>query len=267
MDEKQFTDLYKTELEKRFPDIEYEITDVLKITASNDGGKVQHYVDNAFREYISRPSDLYEIIGKYVDASGELYSPSEKIDVNRIVPVIKDVGYLSHIMDLAKGDSAKIDLVYEYLNDELVILYSEDLETSVSIFNKEDFLATGIDFADLRQLSISNLQSVLPDMEKSEIEHDIFMVTAGGYYESSLLLLDGIWNKDNFPVDGNIVIAIPARDILLVTSSDDKEAMDKLEKMALSIVETADHYLLPTLFERLGDSWIAIDKKEANTRL
>lgn len=74
------------------------------------------------------------------------------------------------------------------------------------------------------------------------------MLTAGGDYESSLILFD-IWDKENFPVNGNLIIGIPARDVILVTGTNDKENIDRLKKSIREINETGDHIVSDKIFE------------------
>jgi uncharacterized protein YtpQ (UPF0354 family) len=82
------------------------------------------------------------------------------------------------------------------------------------------------------------------------------MVTAGGTYEASLLLFDSIWSSDNFNVDGELVVAIPSRDLLLVTGSRDKEGLEQLRKLAVKTVEEASYRLTPELFVRKEGGWL-----------
>jgi uncharacterized protein YtpQ (UPF0354 family) len=74
------------------------------------------------------------------------------------------------------------------------------------------------------------------------------MITAGGNFEASLILLDDIWTKENMPVDGQIVIAIPTRDLLLVTGSKNIEGISKIKSMAAEAWGQGPYQLLPDLF-------------------
>jgi len=73
------------------------------------------------------------------------------------------------------------------------------------------------------------------------------MLTMGGNYESSLILLD-IWKKDNFPVDGDIVIGVPARDLIFVTGSNDKENIQRIKDKVKEVNDMGDHVVSNKLF-------------------
>ena len=63
------------------------------------------------------------------------------------------------------------------------------------------------------------------------------------YYESSLILVEDIWTKENFPVEGEIVIGVPARDVLVVCGSEDAEGLAKLESVISDIYSGGDHII------------------------
>jgi uncharacterized protein YtpQ (UPF0354 family) len=76
------------------------------------------------------------------------------------------------------------------------------------------------------------------------------MITADGSYESSLLLLDDLWSKGDVPakVDGDVVVAIPARDLLFFTGSRNPAGVARLHELAAKYVKQASYRLTDTLF-------------------
>jgi uncharacterized protein YtpQ (UPF0354 family) len=51
------------------------------------------------------------------------------------------------------------------------------------------------------------------------------MITAGGDYEASLLLFDDIWSGGQIKVEGDIVVAVPAKNVLLITGSQNRKGL------------------------------------------
>lgn len=157
-------------------------------------------MNNAFNSYSQEPSELDNILETYSNSAGDLYASDEQLDTTKIVSIIKDILYLEEVKRLT--ESEEISLVYEKLNEELVILFAEDTENSISYFDKDKLKKTSFG-GDLYSLAKKNLENILPEIEKFG-EKLLFMLTAGGYYEASLILLDFIWTKENFPVDGDL---------------------------------------------------------------
>ena len=88
---------------------------------------------------------------------------------------------------------------------------------------------------------------IIPKIERHG-DAGIYMVLAGGDYEASLLAVDSLWNHERFDVDGDIVVAIPNRDVLLITGSNNTAGIDKLRETALKSRETGSYPLTSELF-------------------
>ena len=73
-------------------------------------------------------------------------------------------------------------------------------------------------------------------------------VKAGGNYEASLLAVPDFWSKGQFKVDGEIVVAIPARDHLLITGSRNAEGLAKLREVAARVAQDIPQRITDTLF-------------------
>ena len=74
------------------------------------------------------------------------------------------------------------------------------------------------------------------------------MVVAGGDYEASLVLLDSIWSDGQMDVKGDVVVAIPTRDLLLVTGSQDTQGIEKLKQMVKEASTDGSYRLTQKLF-------------------
>jgi uncharacterized protein YtpQ (UPF0354 family) len=75
------------------------------------------------------------------------------------------------------------------------------------------------DRRELRAFAIKNLLRVLPKIEMRVLNEYVSIVSAGEDYTPSLLLLDDLWTGGRIKVKGEIVVAVPARDVILVTGS------------------------------------------------
>lgn len=76
------------------------------------------------------------------------------------------------------------------------------------------------------------------------------MLKAGEEFESSLLLLDGIWSHETLQFGGNIVVAAPSRSVLLVTGADSAEGLTQIRKMAAQTMAEDAYPLTDTLLVR-----------------
>jgi len=77
-------------------------------------------------------------------------------------------------------------------------------------------------------------------------EH-VSIVSAGDDYTSGLLLADDIWTGGEIKVKGDIVVAIPARDMIMVTGSR-SSMLKNFRAMAADLYAKGPHSLSDALF-------------------
>ena len=174
---------------------------------------------------------------------------AKELDRNQIVPVIKDRLWLEETRKALLGRGIK-DLkenVYEDLNSYLVILYAEDSQKNIRYFSPEDLEKAQIAKCELRALACENLKRILPKIERHGT-NGFFMLAAGGDYEASLLLFDFIWDGMQKEVHGDIVVAIPTRDVLLVTGSQDAQGVEKMKQIVQKATTEGSYRLTTRLF-------------------
>jgi uncharacterized protein YtpQ (UPF0354 family) len=114
------------------------------------------------------------------------------------------------------------------------------------------------DRAQLRDLALGNLNRMLPKIEMRQGADHIFLIEAGGNYEASLLLADGIWSSGQIAVDGDIVAAVPDRSALLVTGSRNRDGVARLRKMAAELA-IGPYALTPSLFVYRDGKFVKFD--------
>ncbi|MDC6361504.1 MULTISPECIES: DUF1444 family protein [Flavobacteriaceae] len=258
LNEAQYTKKYFKIISKKYPEVIYEIKEPLVLKASYGKGKsVTHYLDNSYREYKLDPNDLDDIIEKYTNASAGVYTKSKEIDINRIVPVIKPSDYFEQLKTLGNStyeDFKVPELIWEPYNEDLIIVYAEDRDNNINYFNQEEFEKLEIARDSLLEFSVNNLSNIVPKIETVG-ENGNFGLIAGGDYEVSLMLMTSIWTKENFDVDGEIVIAIPNRDLVFITGSNDNEAIEKLKNTVQESYETGNHSVSRSFYKWNGEKF------------
>jgi hypothetical protein len=155
----------------------------------NDPSAVERTIvlHNAYREYSLDPQRLPNIIGTFATTLSQPRTGETKPDRSRIVPVVKDRQWLDELHNSLKLKGVKQEHLAERLNDELVIVYAEDDPRRMRYLTVDE--GAGISRAELRTLAVENLRRLLPKIEARNYG-DVLLISAGGDYEASLLLLD-----------------------------------------------------------------------------
>jgi uncharacterized protein YtpQ (UPF0354 family) len=254
--EKDFTKTYFDSLKIKFPNAKFSIVDDSIIESIFKENTIKISVDNAYKEYQLQRDSLQEILSRYLVVTSELFNPKDKIDITRIVPIIKPVEFLNDIKNEAKGIGATKDVegVYEQYNDQLIIAYAEDTKNSIRYLTHDDLKDLPINPDSLRTIAVKNVDRLLTSIQKKG-NNGVYMLVAGGDYEASIILLNGILNKENFAVNGDLVITIPNRDMLLITGSTDKEGIQKITDLATKTYQTGNYPISPYLYKWNGNKF------------
>ena len=233
---------------------------------SPDGKERTAFLNHAYQEYSEGPpSELGNVIHKFVAAFAEQERLASKpLDRSLIVPIIKDRAWLAESQKNLKvrGVARSLDFVSAPYNEDLVVFYAEDSPRNIQYLVPLALDAAGISRAELRALAVANLQRLVPKVEM----HNgplVSMILAGGNYEASLLLVDEIWTQAALrqAVDGDVVVAIPARDLLFFTGSRNRAGIARLREIATKYVNQASYRLTDTLFVRRNGKFLRFDGK------
>ncbi len=211
---------------------------------------------NAYADYVQDPARLEPLIKSHIAALRQARSAprrvaqleagaSSKVDRTRIVPVIKDRQWVDDNVAGLKARGLQTGFVFDKLNKDLVVVYAEDDPARTRYLMAGEDL--GIARKELRTLAVANLRRLLPKIEMSHEDH-LTLVSAGGDYDASLLLLDEIWTSGQIKVEGDVVVAIPARNVLLVTGSQDRTGLRNLRTLVAKVAANGSHGLTRTLF-------------------
>jgi uncharacterized protein YtpQ (UPF0354 family) len=240
-----FTQEFARALERTRPSANVSVAGDLKLTIKETDGLVRNIqLNNAYNEYKLDPQRFDDLVATF---SAIFSQPSKEagLDRTRIIPVIKDRQWLDELHNTLKAKGVAQQHLAERFNDELVIVYAQDDPNRMRyLTTQEDF---GLSRAELRSLAIANLKRVLPKIEMGRVG-DVALMSAGGNYEASLLLIDDIWSSGQIQVNGDIVVAIPTRDTLLVTGSRSRSGLKLVRELTAKFKAQGPYELTDTLF-------------------
>ncbi|WP_129640922.1 DUF1444 family protein [Peristeroidobacter agariperforans] len=250
----QFTEEFRAALAAALPGSVVTVVEPLHLTITGtEGETARAFLDNAYSEYSGEAANKSDVLARYVASFAESAKEPGPLDPQQIVPVIKDRAWSKEVRRAAKARSGgePAEQVIEALNKDLVIVYAEDTPQNIRYFGPKDLQEAGLQKDKLRALAIENLRRILPHPEAVRGPL-VSMMTAGSDYVPSLLLLEEVWNADELGVEGEIVIAVPTRDVLLFTGSNNKEGVKKLRELAKKAAADGPYSLTDRLFVYRG---------------
>jgi len=241
-----FTQEFARALARTRPSANVSVAGDLKLTIKETDGLVRNIqLNNAYNEYKLDPQRFDDLVATFSAIFSQSASKEAGLDRTRIVPVIKDRQWLDELHNTLKAGGVAQQHLADRFNDELVIVYAQDDPNRMRyLTTQEDF---GLSREELRSLAIANLKRVLPKIEMGRVG-DVALMSAGGNYEASLLLIDDIWSSGQIQVNGDIVVAIPTRDTLLVTGSRSRSGLKLVRELTAKFKSQGPYELTDTLF-------------------
>jgi uncharacterized protein YtpQ (UPF0354 family) len=260
-----FTDAAAAAARAAMPSAQVTVAGNLHLETRSAGGEqITTDLHNAYETYLRAPERRDEVIRAYIGVLVESVTFGDAktaLDRTRIVPVLKPQRWVDsarQAQSSAKADTKvdpKPEILTDPFNSELAIVYAEDRPQSLRYLMTTDDVG---DRAQLRDLALGNLNRMLPKIEMRQGADHIFLIEAGGNYEASLLLADGIWSSGQIAVDGDIVAAVPDRSALLVTGSRNRDGVARLRKMAAELA-IGPYALTPSLFVYRDGKFVKFD--------
>lgn len=253
LSEDEFAELVVKQLEAEAPDYNARIVGHLHILVEPPKGEeFQVFLDNAYKLYQTSPESRSDILSTYMTAwlaQGE--NEFAAIDVSRVVPVIKDNEFIPGLRQSVRANGGDVSKwrtpAHELYNTELVVLFAEDTDTSIRYLSEEDLAEIGFDTENRLERAVENLWRLLPDIQLYG-GNGTYGLEAGGDYEASILLLANIWKSEEIVVNGELVVAVPARNTLVVTGSRDMEGLAALRGIIADAMREEAYTLTDRLF-------------------
>jgi uncharacterized protein YtpQ (UPF0354 family) len=241
-----FTQEFARALARTRPSAKVSVAGDLKLTIKETDGLVRNIqLNNAYNEYKLDPQRFDDLVATFSAIFSQSASKEAGLDRTRIIPVIKDRQWLDELHNTLKAKGVAQQHLADRFNDELVIVYAQDDPNRMRyLTTQEDF---GLSREELRSLAVANLKRVLPKIEMGRVG-DVALMSAGGNYEASLLLIDDIWSSGQIQVNGDIVVAIPTRDTLLVTGSRSRSGLKLVRELTAKFKAQGPYELTDTLF-------------------
>ncbi len=137
---------------------------------------------------------------------------------------------------------------------DLIILYAFDLDTHFQLVAQRDIQRLGVSETELHERALINLRALNLEV-RMHGGSPVFVFTAGGNYEATLVFLPEIWEYVATKVPGNIIISIPARDIILATGDLAQENLGELRRSTSQALERSDKPLSRCFLRWTGNSW------------
>ena len=233
-----------------------------RIEGLDEYKEVNVSLQRAYAEFEQDPGERERIMERWLRATEHVWLPERALDPADVVPMIKQRAWLEAQWPPGQPAPARDSpdsFWYEDLNAELIVVYAVH-RNGFAYSQRSELAAAGVTEQNIRSLALENLRRLTPEREFSTV-NGIWMIMAGGNFESSLLVDDSVWNDSRF-AGGTLLVAAPERDGLFATTSDSADAVWNLASMASHGVRTQPYPISSRLFVRAGDRFELLDPED-----
>ena len=175
-------------------------------------------------------------------------------DASLIVPRIKHTNFLVALRDRIKNED---DMpATEPLVADLLVTYAFDLPETFQMVCVRDVKRLSLSSEQLRATAIANMKQQLGNIGRAG-EPPLLKVVTGNNLEACVLLIDDFWTALASKIPPEIVVGVPTRDVLLVTTSASTKGGVQMLREAVKEARSGDdtHWLTENLLVRRADKW------------
>jgi hypothetical protein len=174
--------------------------------------------------------------------------------------VVRDAGYAGHRNRILAERGAKPDDVIfatPFAKGLELILVADEPTTSKP-WMLRDLSLYKVTQDEIMALGRRQVLAILPSVPPAEaVAGGVVMVPRMDYL-ASLMLADG-WDELDAALGGNLLVAVPSDDVLIVADARAADIGAKLPAFAKAKFDDASRSISPLIYRRLGGAWVAVD--------
>lgn len=191
---------------------------------------------------------MFNLFKKKPEVARQLNDPS------CIVPRIKHTNFLAAVSQRVKNED---DMpVTEPLVADLILTYAFDLPEMFAMLQMRHLKQLSLSPEQLRATAVNNLKQRLGKTGRVGDPPVMKMVTGDGL-EACMLLVDDFWQSLAGKIPPEILVGVPTRDVLFVSSTHAGGSGIQQLRNAIKEARTGDntHWLTDQLLVRRADKW------------
>jgi uncharacterized protein YtpQ (UPF0354 family) len=177
---------------------------------------------------------------------------------SNIMPILKGLADDADVGQATRLENVPLP-IHRPLVEDLLVMYAFDLPEHFAFLNQREASELNLSPLELHDLAINNLLCRLENIEIQQMNDlPVFCLQIGENLDASLLLLQDIRDTVAENVPGEIVAAVPSRDVFLVTGSDSMEGIAAIQAVIEDVWANADHLLSRQLWVWKDEQWCAL---------
>lgn len=259
LNEAEFIEYYIEKLNKSVEGLSFEIKDNMEITIIHENqNKVQAYLSKAYYEYKAQPEKLDQLTNKHIAGLTPFLTNIDALNntsLEIILPVVRDKIFVEEFFKQFKDVESSELPYYEDINNDLKLLYVYDDSLTMRYLLNSQVQDLGFSKEALYKKAIQNFNNHL-DSLKYYPDSGFIMMSLDGDYESSLILVDWVWEQvfQNVKTE-DIIIMVLARDVVVATTIDNQLGIKTIKERALNLKNNVGSLYSENFIRKINGNW------------
>ena len=229
----------------------------IKVSFAN-GTEARVGLGNYYRQYHAQPDILDDLVEATVAALQQMgRDDNGGLDRERVLPVIKHHDWVANAHAGTQAEDGKpAGPVVTPVVGDLVLAYVEDGDVNMRFLVPSDLERLGVTGMEaLHDLALANFGDYARTRTGLEsFAPGVFRAQVDGYYDASLFLFADELAR-GARIAGDVVVAVPARDVMLLCSADDAAAIATLRDTAARVESESPYLVSPRLYVLRAEGW------------
>ena len=213
------------------------------------GWDSQQFFGNYHARYLQSPGELRRLIALQLAEAEAIVADPEPAEWRAsLLPVLKTQAWQDIAVAQLKAVGAPDEgatIVARPLVADLLVTYVSDLPKAMAFVTAGELAKRGVGETELHEAALANLAERLPAL-RVEGGKGRYAARLDSNYDASMVLLLDRW-RDRIDIEGDLLLAVPARDEMLVCPAGDAATAASLADMAASIVARSAYSLTSRL--------------------
>lgn len=180
------------------------------------------------------------------------------LPLDQVFPVLRHRSFARTTGDggvTLSGDNA---LYFEPYLGDMILVYAIDYPDRVAYVTRADLSDAGVEVDAMKAAAWDNFgeKRTIARFEGNGVS---FMAIVDGFYESSMMLDDELWNSVSARWNDDIVMIVPARDLLIVAPLGETAEVAFLDQIKVDVLATGTHQLSDLTYLWRDGRWQVFD--------
>jgi len=221
-----------------------------------DGSKFEFLLDNLKKEIAASPDQKEALIEKYVLSDLKMkehpVGKDAPVEAKNILPIIRNISVANEL------ESRGIDLhIFPggQIAKDLILLYVDDAAETMTYLTLARMETAGVTKEEILDVAMENLRAQFEKIATAR-SGEFSQVLGDSDYVSSLLLADSLWDQIAQGDQGEVVVGIPARDVIYFSTTADAKGIEALRKKTEEVFDGIDHPISKNLYRWHEGKWV-----------